>query len=58
MVISCTGHLRKNTLAIFKQHPEKAVDYIGVFIANLKILRFLDINDPENIFDMHDIYFK
>ena len=37
MVISCTGHLRKNTLATFKQHSEKAVDKIGVFIANKKI---------------------
>ena len=36
MIISCTGHLRINTLATIKQHSEKYVDYIGVFIANHK----------------------
>ena len=46
MVISCNGHLRKNTLATVKQHSEKAVDYNGVSIANYKsrIVCFLDIN--------------
>ena len=36
MVIACTGHLRKNTLATVKQHSEKVVDYIGGINRKLK----------------------
>ena len=35
----------KNTLATFKQHSEKAVDYIGLFITDqkLKNLKFFGL---------------
>ena len=62
LVISCTGHLRKNTLDTVKQHSEKAVDYIGVCIANQKIknlkffLPLIDLSKFEIIQKIYLIY--